>query len=77
MRDPDDFDAKWINADEELPEKDGYYWVSNHPEKPFDFGTCQYDGFGFISDGIYRNVKYWANPKPMQKKYGNLKTKID
>lgn len=60
----------WIDADIELPFKDGYYYVTNHPKDTYDLGCCYYDGFGFVCDRIYRNVKYWAEQKPLEKKYG-------
>ncbi len=60
----------WISSEKELPPHDGHYVVSNHTNNPYDIGYCFYDGFGFICDKIYRDVKYWAYPVRKEKKYG-------
>ena len=67
---PNPFDQKWIDVNEELPLVDGSYEVTNHPEKPFDLGVCEYNGLGFIADRIYRNPKYWRYMHNLEKKYG-------
>lgn len=70
---PNSFFQKWIDVNEELPPVDGSYEVTNHPEKPFDLGVCEYDGLGFIADRIYRNPRYWRNIHNLDKKYGKQK----
>jgi len=64
---------EWIDVKEELPLVDGSYEVTNHPEKPFDLGVCEYNGLGFIADRIYRNPKYWRYMHNLEKKYGKQK----
>ena len=64
---------EWIDCNIELPPSDGVYLVTNHPNDTYDLGVCQYDGIGFSSIGIYKNPKYWAYQKPLQKKYGKIK----
>jgi len=61
---------EWIDVKTELPPIDGSYEVTNHPEKPFDLGVCEYNGLGFIADRIYRNPKFWRYMCHKQKKYG-------
>lgn len=60
----------WVSMDVELPPKDGFYYVTNHPDDAFDLGSCFYDGHGFLYDRIYRNVEYWSGPTLLEKKYG-------
>jgi hypothetical protein len=67
----------WISTDLELPPKDDYYYVTNHPSDTYDLGVCFYDGFGFIIERIYRNVKFWTYVIKSEKKYGKLKDKDD
>jgi hypothetical protein len=67
---PNPFDRKWMNVNEELPIVDGFYEVTNNPERPIDLCVCEYDGVGFIYDRIYRNPKYWRYIKNLEKKYG-------
>lgn len=67
----------WKSSEEELPEKDGTYEVSNFPEAENDglrremTSTSWYDGYGFQYLGVYREPKYWRDPPIFkEKRYG-------
>lgn len=63
----------WIKTEKELPPCDDIYEVCNRPNDPnCDAGLAIYDGFGFISCGIYRHPEYWRKVKPREKKYGKI-----
>lgn len=62
---------EWKNINEELPEHDGKYIVSNNPE--LDSGVIMdYDGYGFLYSGAYRPVKFWRLLASRIKKYGKI-----
>lgn len=64
---------EWIRCSDELPTKDGLYEVTNLPEASGSQGILQYDGYGFIHEGIYRPVDYWRNhTSTREKKYGKV-----
>ncbi len=61
----------WRDIDVELPPKDGMYAISSgNFDNPFDVGIVEYDGFGFLFNGIYRKAKYWKYIEIAEKRYG-------
>ncbi len=62
----------WIDCEKELPEQDGVYLVTSFP-KSGNFGTAEYDGYGFKLDGSYRDVTHWSKCGKIEKKYGLVK----
>lgn len=69
-------DHPWIECEKELPPNDGFYEVTNHPDKQNDFlkhemtAAAYYDGHGFTYLGVYRTPKYWKKYQFLEKKYG-------
>jgi hypothetical protein len=61
----------WVSCEYELPMKDGFYEVTNHPLRD-TFGQCWYDGYGFLFENIYRNPKYWREIERKEKRYGKI-----
>jgi|GEM_PF-6832136 hypothetical protein len=72
MQEPEINVPKWVSTEDELPDRDGYYLVTNNPKNSYDLGCCQYDGYGFRSLNTYRNVKYWMTPVENIKRYGKI-----
>ena len=64
---------EWIESAMVLPERDGSYECTNHPDKLYDLGVCEYNGFGFVADRIYRKPKFWRHMNELEKKYGKVK----
>jgi len=66
----------WIDVNEELPPRNGFYEVTNNPSGPDTFpnvGFAKYDGYGFLIDSIYREPSFWRVYKPSkqrERRYG-------
>lgn len=68
--------TEWIKCEDELPPCDGRYQVTNHPESSWGegkIGTADYDGYGFMILGAYRNPLWWKPLETYSKKYGKQK----
>jgi hypothetical protein len=61
----------WIKCEDELPKEDGQYWICGMAQHVI--GYAFYDGWGFQSEGIYREPYFWAYREEKQKKYGKQK----
>ncbi len=61
---------EWFDINKELPPYDAYYEVTNNCLEMKDLGVCEYNGYGFIYDGVYKYPKFWRFFKLVEKKYG-------
>lgn len=61
----------WFDVTKELPPEDGLYEVTNLPIDGCD-GIMEYDGYGFLHEGVYKNPRFWK-PKLLRiKRYGKI-----
>jgi hypothetical protein len=63
---------KWICIIDELPPKDGQYLVTNNPGSKIS-AIAEYDGYGFLDDGLYIQINFWKPVDQQEKRYGPQK----
>jgi hypothetical protein len=64
--------GEWIDAQKELPPKDGIYEVTNNENNPISEACLYYDGIGFLYLGIYRPIMFWRFHSEIKKRYGKM-----
>jgi hypothetical protein len=60
--------GEWKKCSDELPSKDGFYYVTNQPNSGIS-AIFQYDGYGFKEMGIYRPVNFWKDLEFTEQRY--------
>lgn len=62
--------SEWIEFEKELPNEDGYFWISNNLTGVISSGMYYYDGYGFLKEGRYVFPKFWLCTSKGKKLYG-------
>lgn len=64
--------SEWIESEKELPNEDGYFWISDDIKDAGCDGMYHYDGFGFLKKGRYVFPKFWLYIPKDKKIYGKM-----